>query len=59
MNYNVYFCMFQLHIAAANGYLDVVEFLINQRVSMEVRDEDGWLPIHAAACWLQVIYSHI
>ncbi|XP_060576435.1 protein phosphatase 1 regulatory subunit 16A-like isoform X2 [Ruditapes philippinarum] len=42
-----------LHVAAANGYLDVVEFLINQRVSMEVRDEDGWLPIHAAACWLQ------
>ncbi|KAL4234964.1 hypothetical protein ACF0H5_006605 [Mactra antiquata] len=42
-----------LHVAAANGYLDVVEFLINQHVSMEVRDEDGWLPIHAAACWLQ------
>ncbi|XP_052815816.1 protein phosphatase 1 regulatory subunit 12B-like isoform X2 [Mya arenaria] len=42
-----------LHIAAANGYLEVVEFLLNQHVSLEARDEDGWLPIHAAACWLQ------
>lgn len=45
---------FQLHIAAANGYLEVVEFLLNHNVSMEMRDEDGWLAIHAAACWLQV-----
>ncbi|KAH3772740.1 hypothetical protein DPMN_174085, partial [Dreissena polymorpha] len=42
-----------LHVAAANGYLEVVDFLLNEHVSLEVRDEDGWLPIHAAACWLQ------
>ncbi|XP_049807885.1 protein phosphatase 1 regulatory subunit 16A [Schistocerca nitens] len=40
-----------LHIAAANGYLRVVEYLLDQHVSTEVRDNDGWQPVHAAACW--------
>ncbi|KAK3085721.1 hypothetical protein FSP39_007780 [Pinctada imbricata] len=42
-----------LHIAAANGYLEVAEFLLDHHVSVDVRDGDSWQPIHAAACWLQ------
>ena len=40
-----------LHIAAANGYLSVVEFLLEHHVSTDVEDDDLWQPIHAAACW--------
>ncbi|KAL1129233.1 hypothetical protein AAG570_013762 [Ranatra chinensis] len=40
-----------LHIAAANGYLRVVEFLLDNHVSTDVRDNDDWQPVHAAACW--------
>lgn len=40
-----------LHIAAANGYLRVVEFLLDQHVSTDVKDVDDWQPVHAAACW--------
>ncbi|XP_013393458.1 protein phosphatase 1 regulatory inhibitor subunit 16B isoform X2 [Lingula anatina] len=42
-----------LHIAAANGYESVVEFLLDHHVSVDVRDVDGWTPIHGAACWGQ------
>ena len=46
-----------LHIAAANGYLSVVEFLLEHHVSTDVEDDDLWQPIHEAACWghLEVI----
>ena len=44
-----------LHIAAANGYLSVVEFLLDQHVATDLKDNDGWQPIHAAACWGHVI----
>lgn len=40
-----------LHIAAANGYLRVVELLLDQHVSIDVEDNDKWQPVHAAACW--------
>ena len=40
-----------LHIAAANGYLSVLEFLLDHHCSTEVCDEDLWQPLHAAACW--------
>ena len=43
-----------LHVAAANGYLSVVEFLLDQHVATDSKDNDGWQPIHAAACWLHV-----
>ncbi|XP_021379337.1 protein phosphatase 1 regulatory subunit 16A-like isoform X1 [Mizuhopecten yessoensis] len=42
-----------LHIAAANGFMQVAEFLLDHHVSVDMRDRDSWLPIHAAACWLQ------
>ena len=31
-----------LHIAAANGYLSVVEFLLEHHVSTDVEDDDLW-----------------
>lgn len=40
-----------LHIAAANGYIRVVEFLLDQHVCTDVKDIDDWQPVHAAACW--------
>ncbi|XP_050429744.1 protein phosphatase 1 regulatory subunit 16A [Adelges cooleyi] len=40
-----------LHIAAANGYLKVVEFLLDHHVATDVKDSDDWQPVHAAACW--------
>ncbi|XP_043280927.1 protein phosphatase 1 regulatory subunit 16A isoform X2 [Venturia canescens] len=40
-----------LHIAAANGYLRVVEYLLDQHVATDVEDNDRWQPVHAAACW--------
>jgi len=40
-----------LHIAAANGYLQVLEFLLDNHVSTEVVDNDQWQPLHAGACW--------
>jgi ankyrin repeat protein len=43
--------MTQLHIAAANGYLRVVEFLLDHNVATSVKDNDDWQPVHAAACW--------
>jgi len=48
----------QLHIAAANGFLEVAEFLLDHHVSVDMKDKDSWLPIHAAACWLQVGYHN-
>jgi len=40
-----------LHVAAANGYLNVLEFLMDHHCSTEVVDTDQWQPLHAAACW--------
>ncbi|XP_023946373.1 protein phosphatase 1 regulatory subunit 16A isoform X2 [Bicyclus anynana] len=40
-----------LHVAAANGYIKVVEFLLEHRASTDVVDHDMWQPVHAAACW--------
>ncbi|TKR94009.1 hypothetical protein L596_008360 [Steinernema carpocapsae] len=42
-----------LHVAAANGYYDVAAFLLRCGVPPSVRDNDLWMPIHAAACWSQ------
>ncbi|XP_037934981.1 protein phosphatase 1 regulatory subunit 16A isoform X2 [Teleopsis dalmanni] len=40
-----------LHIAAANGYVHVVEYLLEQHVNVDALDKDMWSPVHAAACW--------
>ncbi|KPU78891.1 uncharacterized protein Dana_GF23633, isoform D [Drosophila ananassae] len=46
-----YQCATPLHIAAANGYARVVEFLLEQHVNVDAMDKDLWTPVHAAACW--------
>ena len=38
-----------LHVAARNGYLQIVNYLVNQGVDLEARDNDGNKPIHVAA----------
>ncbi|MGH0132854.1 UNVERIFIED_CONTAM: hypothetical protein FKN15_050902 [Acipenser sinensis] len=42
-----------LHIAAANGYQRTAELLLEHKARVEVRDSDGWSPLHAASCWGQ------
>ena len=42
-----------LHIAASNGFDEVVETLIKRGVALEAKDEDGWTPLHAAVYWGQ------
>ncbi|XP_066058368.1 protein phosphatase 1 regulatory subunit 16A isoform X1 [Chamaea fasciata] len=43
-----------LHVAAANGYAQAAELLLEHRARPDARDRDGWQPLHAAACWGQV-----
>lgn len=47
-------CILQLHIAAANGYFKVAEFLLGHDVTVDCVDNDTWQPVHCAACWGQV-----
>ena len=51
------------HIAAANGYLEVLEFLLDHGARFDIGDKDDWQPIHAAACWghdkvIEVLVNH-
>ena len=46
-----------LHIAAANGYLSVVDFLLDHHVSTDALDNDEWQAVHAAACWGHVSFT--
>jgi len=39
------------HIACANGYFDVLDFLLDNGAKFDIGDDDDWQPIHAAACW--------
>lgn len=43
-----------MHIAAANGYLDAMDLLLKNKFPVNLEDEDGWQPIHAAVAWNQV-----
>lgn len=49
--YMFFTCFLKLHIAAANGYVRVVEFLLEMHVNVDAVDKDMWSPVHAAACW--------
>lgn len=53
-----FFPLFQLHIAGANGYLRAAELLLDHGVRVDVKDWDGWEPLHAAAFWGQVLPTH-
>lgn len=40
-----------LHVAAAKGYMEVMRLLLQAGYDTELRDGDGWTPLHAAAHW--------
>eukprot|EP00071_Canis_lupus_P003847 XP_005616221.1 protein phosphatase 1 regulatory subunit 12C isoform X2 [Canis lupus familiaris] len=40
-----------LHVAAAKGYIEVMRLLLHAGYYPELRDGDGWTPLHAAAHW--------
>lgn len=47
-----------MHVAAANGYLEVMDLLLKYRFPVDLEDADGWLPIHASVAWNQVRMYH-
>ncbi|XP_035281675.1 protein phosphatase 1 regulatory subunit 12A isoform X3 [Anguilla anguilla] len=40
-----------LHVAAAKGYAEVLKLLIQAGYDVNIKDYDGWTPLHAAAHW--------
>ena len=44
----------QLHVAAANGYVEVALYLLSKNCKVDIQDIDGWTPLHAAAFWEEV-----
>ena len=38
-----------LHVAAAKGYMKVMNLLIQAGMEVNIQDYDGWTPMHAAA----------
>nr|CAB3265092.1 protein phosphatase 1 regulatory inhibitor subunit 16B-like [Phallusia mammillata] len=43
-----------LHVAAANGYIDLTRYFLLHTTDPNIQDKDGWTPLHAAACWCQL-----
>ena len=42
----------QLHVASSNGYMEVIDFLLEKHgVNLDIVDNEGWTPFHAAVCW--------
>ena len=41
-----------LHVAAAKGYIKVMNILLQARCDVNAQDFDGWTPLHAAAHWV-------
>merc|ERR1712106_810763 len=42
-----------LHVAAAKGYIKVMNLLLKGGAELNQQDFDGWTPLHAAAHWAQ------
>ncbi|XP_008313604.1 protein phosphatase 1 regulatory subunit 12A isoform X3 [Cynoglossus semilaevis] len=40
-----------LHVAAAKGYVEVLKLLLQSGYDVNIKDYDGWSPLHAAAHW--------
>jgi protein phosphatase 1 regulatory subunit 16A len=47
-----------MHIACANGYSSVLEFLLEHKASVSVQDKDGWTPLHVATFWGHVRFDY-
>ncbi|XP_066600457.1 protein phosphatase 1 regulatory subunit 12A isoform X2 [Prorops nasuta] len=43
-----------LHVAAAKGYIKVINILLQARCDVNAQDFDGWTPLHGAAHWGQL-----
>ncbi|XP_015185371.1 PREDICTED: protein phosphatase 1 regulatory subunit 12A isoform X7 [Polistes dominula] len=43
-----------LHVAAAKGYIKVMNILLQARCDVNMQDFDGWTPLHGAAHWGQL-----
>ncbi|KAL1130894.1 hypothetical protein AAG570_012135 [Ranatra chinensis] len=53
-----------LHVAAAKGYIKVMDLLLQAGANVDMQDFDGWTPLHAAAHWGQreaceILVEHI
>jgi len=46
----------QMHIAACNGYVRMLDLLLHHGASVSCVDNDGWQPLHCAICWGQVCF---
>jgi len=42
-----------LHVAAAKGYIKVMNLVMQSGAIISYQDSDGWTPLHAAAHWAQ------
>jgi len=40
-----------LHVAAAKGFIEVMNLLVKCGAAVNEQDHDGWTPLHAAAYW--------
>ena len=49
----------QIHIAAANGYGDVMKYLVKRGADLNVQDDSGSTPLHVAAKFGQVSFFWI
>ncbi|XP_012279348.1 protein phosphatase 1 regulatory subunit 12A isoform X2 [Orussus abietinus] len=43
-----------LHVAAAKGYIKVMNILLQARCDVNAQDFDGWTPLHGSAHWGQL-----
>ncbi|XP_033211918.1 protein phosphatase 1 regulatory subunit 12A isoform X3 [Belonocnema kinseyi] len=48
-----------LHVAAAKGYINVMNILLQARCDVNAQDYDGWTPLHGASHWGQLEASKL
>ncbi|CAG5128326.1 unnamed protein product, partial [Candidula unifasciata] len=53
-----------LHVAAAKGYISVINLLLKAGVDINAEDHDGWTALHAAVHWdqkeaVEILVNHL